>query len=164
MTDELPRYDVDVRRLSDRLEIELPGRLDAIPEAVERIMSVVNRMECAAGCEFEIEVAVNEALANAVKHGCGLDACKTVAVSLMCDESDGVLIVVRDPGRGFELSDVPSPVVGQRLFASHGRGIFLINRLMDEVRYERGGTEIWMRKGPRGSSATHPAVSDPEEE
>lgn len=164
MTQELPRYDVDVRRLEPRLTLELPGRLEAIPDAVEKLMAVVRRMDCAAGCDFEIEVAINEALANAVKHGCRLDAGKMVVVSLMCDETDGVLIVVRDPGNGFEVAEVPSPVVGQRLFASHGRGIFLINRLMDEVHYERGGTEIWMRKGPRGSSATHPAVSDTAEE
>jgi len=164
VSDNLPRCDIDVRDLSANLTLEIPGRLEAIPTAVERIMGVVKTMECAEGSEFEIEVALNEALANAVKHGCCLDADKTVAVSVMCDESSGVLIVVRDPGTGFEASQVPSPVVGQRLFASHGRGIFLINRLMDEVHYERGGTEIWMRKGPRGSSATHPAVAETGEE
>ena len=63
-----------------------------------------------------------------------------------CDPESGMLIVVRDPGSGFDPAEVPSPVVGERLFADHGRGIYLINHLMDEVRYERGGTEIWMRK------------------
>lgn len=164
MTDNLPRCDIDVRDLAASLTLEVPGRLEAIPTAVEHIMGVVKNMECAEGSEFEIEVALNEALANAVKHGCCLDAEKTVAVSVMCDEASGVVIVVRDPGSGFEVSDVPSPVVGQRLFASHGRGIFLINRLMDEVHYEKGGTEIWMRKGPRDSSATHQAVSESGEE
>ena len=36
--------------------------------------------------------------------------------------------------------------MGQNLFSEHGRGIFLINQLMDEVRFERGGTEIHMKK------------------
>jgi anti-sigma regulatory factor (Ser/Thr protein kinase) len=39
-------------------------------------------------------------------------------------------------------------VAGERIFASHGRGVFLITELMDEVRYEKDGTEIWMRKKP----------------
>jgi serine/threonine-protein kinase RsbW len=57
-----------------------------------------------------------------------------------------MLIIVRDPGEGFDPSSVPSPVIGQNVFSTHGRGIYLINQLMDEVRYERGGTEIHMRK------------------
>ena len=58
-----------------------------------------------------------------------------------------MIIVVRDPGEGFNPESVPSPVVGKNIYADSGRGIFLINQLMDEVRFERGGTEIWMRKG-----------------
>jgi len=57
-----------------------------------------------------------------------------------------MLIVVRDPGEGFDPTAVPSPVDGENVFATHGRGIFLINQLMDDVRYEHGGTEIRMRK------------------
>ena len=52
--------------------------------------------------------------------------------------------VVRDPGPGFDPAQIPSPVVGQNLFSTGGRGIYLINQLMDEVRFERGGTEIHM--------------------
>ena len=67
-----------------------------------------------------------------------MDAC--------CDHSRGILIVVRDPGAGFDVNAIPSPVMGERVFSGHGRGIFLINQLMDEVCFKRGGTEIHMRK------------------
>jgi serine/threonine-protein kinase RsbW len=109
-------------------------------------MEEVREMGCVAGKEFDIEVAVNEALANAVQHGCANDPAKQVEVTVECDPASGMLIVVKDPGSGFDPTDVPSPIVGQQLYADHGRGIFLINELMDEVRYENGGTEIWMRK------------------
>jgi serine/threonine-protein kinase RsbW len=56
------------------------------------------------------------------------------------------LIVVRDPGRGFDPAALPSPVEGQNIFSTHGRGIYLINQLMDEVHFEKGGTEIRMKK------------------
>ena len=52
----------------------------------------------------------------------------------------------RDPGPGFDPRLIPSPVRGQNLFRHHGRGIYLINQLMDEVSFERGGTEIRMLK------------------
>ena len=126
----------------------IPGSVDAIPPVVERVMGVVQEMDCAEGAEFEIEVAVNEALANAVEHGCGHDASKEVSVTVECDPRKGMLIIVRDPGTGFEPKQIPSPIVGERIYADHGRGIFLINELMDEVRYEKNGTEIWMMKKP----------------
>ena len=58
----------------------------------------------------------------------------------------GMLIIVRDPGSGFDPGDIPSPIKGENVFSDHGRGIFLINQLMDDVEYRSGGTEIWMRK------------------
>ncbi len=141
-----PRCEFDRDQLVTRFETTIPGEIGEIPPVVERIMAIVREMECASGNEFDIEVAVNEALANAVEHGCCHDSSKRVEIVVECDPEAGMLIVVRDPGSGFEPADVPSPVVGEQLYADHGRGIYLINQLMDEVRYERGGTEIWMRK------------------
>ncbi len=57
-----------------------------------------------------------------------------------------MLIIVRDPGTGFEPNRVPDPLEGENIYSNHGRGIYLINQLMDEVRFERNGTEIHMRK------------------
>ena len=139
------------RLRADNLELRqsftLEGRVTDIPPAVERIMDVVRDMECASGHEFEVEVALNEALANAVVHGCRGCENKRVEVCVACDSSRGMLIVVRDPGEGFDPADLPSPIEGENVFAAHGRGVFLISQLMDEVRFERGGTEVWMRKG-----------------
>jgi len=99
----------------------------------------------AAGKEWEIRLALEEALLNAIEHGCGGDPAKEVQCSVLCDQERGMLIVVRDPGPGFNPASVPSPIVGQNLYAARGRGIYLINQLVDQVRFERGGTEIHMR-------------------
>ena len=53
---------------------------------------------------------------------------------------------MRDPGTGFDVSTDPDPMNTQNQLKSSGRGVFLINELMDEVRYEKNGTEIWMIK------------------
>jgi anti-sigma regulatory factor (Ser/Thr protein kinase) len=57
-----------------------------------------------------------------------------------------MLIIVRDPGPGFDLATLTNSVEGERLFWDHGRGIYMINQLMDEVSFHKGGTEIRMRK------------------
>ena len=129
-----------------RLNMEVPGDRMAVTPVVDRIMTVVRDMGCAEGKEHAIELAVQEALANAVIHGCAEDPSRSVQVSVACDEERGMLIVVRDPGPGFDPREVPSPITGQNLYADSGRGIYLINQLMDEVHYSKGGTEIWMRK------------------
>ena len=129
-----------------RLNMEVPGDRMAVTPVVERIMTIVGDMGCAEGKENAIELAVQEAIANAVIHGCAEDPTRSVHVSVACDEERGMLIMVRDPGPGFDPREIPSPLRGENLYADGGRGIYLINQLMDEVHYEKGGTEIWMRK------------------
>jgi serine/threonine-protein kinase RsbW len=141
-------WDFDEGRLEVRIDLAIPGTVTAIGPVIERIMELVRETDCAAGSEFEVEVAMTEAVANAVRHGCGDDPDQEVQISVACDPQKGMLVVVRDPGSGFDPGTVPSPVAAENIFRSHGRGVFLINRLMDEVRYERQGTEIRMRKRP----------------
>lgn len=140
------RAEFDPRTLVSRVDVTVPGDVKAIGPAVEKIMANVREMACAGGKEFEIELALNEALANAVIHGCARDPEQSVQVCAACDPTRGILIVVRDPGPGFDPSQVPSPVVGAQIYSEGGRGIYLINQLMDDVQFARGGTEIRMIK------------------
>ena len=142
----LGHCEFDPEDLHTRVRVRVAGRLDAISPAVERVMDEVRAMECSQGKEFEVETALREALSNAIRHGCGNDDRKSVEVCVACDESKGMLIVVRDPGPGFDPGALPSPTLGQNIYRHHGRGIYLINQLMDEVSFEKGGTEIRMRK------------------
>lgn len=146
----------DADKLLLKLDFEIPGDVESIQPAVDEIMELVGRQECAVGSEFEVEVALLEAIANAVRHGCKGDPSKTIEVCVACEADRGMLIVVRDPGEGFEPEQIPNPVRGENIFYDHGRGIFLINQLMDTVEYHGGGTEIWMRKK---APSTHPDES-----
>ena len=136
----------DAKALILQLEMCIPGDVTALGPVVEQVMRVVGGMNCAEGKEFEIETALREALANAVVHGCRKDPGKEVQFTVACDVSRGMLIIVRDPGGGFAPEEIPIPVSGECLYSSHGRGIYLIHQLKDDVRFKRGGTEIHMRK------------------
>jgi serine/threonine-protein kinase RsbW len=141
-----PHFDFDHDRMLIKITLTIPADPEAISQAADEIMSKVSEIECAAGKEFEIETALREALANAIKHGCNNDPSKHVQCCVACEEDRGMLIIVRDPGQGFDPLVLPDCTVGENLYDNHGRGIFLINELMDEVKFERGGTEIHMRK------------------
>lgn len=131
-----------------RLDTTIPGDAHAVQPLVRKVMTVVNEMGCAVGREFEIEQSMAEALNNAIEHGTKFDSSKRVQCCVACDHSRGILIVVRDPGPGFDPASIPSPITGSNIFSEGGRGIYLINQLMDEVRFEKGGTEIHMRMNP----------------
>jgi anti-sigma regulatory factor (Ser/Thr protein kinase) len=104
---------------------------------------------------FNVELALQEALANAIRHGCRNDPTKQVQCCVAIDESGEVLMVVRDPGAGFDPGTVPNPLDRENLLKSSGRGLYLINELMDEVRYADHGREVTMRKTPgRGAAET----------
>ena len=133
-------------KLIVRMDITVRAEVDSISAIVQTILGITSGMKCAAGKEFEVETALREALANAILHGCGSDPSKQVQCCVACDHDRGMIIVVRDPGKGFDPASIPSPVVGQNLYSEHGRGIYLINQLMDRVWYERGGTELHMLK------------------
>jgi serine/threonine-protein kinase RsbW len=129
-----------------KLSIQMSADHNAVDSVVQSIMEVVAEMECAGEKETAIELALTEALANAVVHGAKADPSKIIECDVACDENHRMLIVVRDPGEGFDPSSIPNPVMGENLYSNHGRGIYLINQLMDEVKYLKNGTEIQMIK------------------
>jgi serine/threonine-protein kinase RsbW len=144
--DCLPEHDFDPEKLALRVRVSLAADRKSVDPVVEQIMEAVREIKCANGKEDAIELALQEALANAIIHGAKEDPSKTVECLVACDEERGILIVVRDPGKGFDPGMIPKCTVGENLYSDHGRGIFLINQLMDEVKFTKNGTEIHMVK------------------
>ena len=144
--EHLPEYDFDPEKLRLRVRVTLAAERKSVDPVVEQVMQAVREMKCVNGKEDAIELALAEALANAVVHGAKEDPSKVVECLVACDEQRGVLIIVRDPGEGFDPKAIPSCTLGENLYSNHGRGIFLINQLMDEVKFRKNGTEIHMVK------------------
>jgi serine/threonine-protein kinase RsbW len=128
-----------------QLELSLRSELGAISSFADSFMRFIKRCRCVPGNERQVEVALREALANAIVHGNRHDPGKQVYVSCRC-ETDGVSLVIRDQGGGFTASDVPDPTTLKKLDSDRGRGIHLMKTMMDEVRFERGGTVVYMHK------------------
>ena len=144
--EQLPGYDFDPEKLSLRVKVTLAADRRSVDPVVAQVMESVRQMKNVDGKEDAIELALQEALANAVVHGAKEDHTKIVECLVAYDEQRGILIIVRDPGPGFDPQAIPSCTVGENLYSNHGRGIFLINQLMDEVQFHKNGTEIHMVK------------------
>jgi serine/threonine-protein kinase RsbW len=138
------------------LEIDawIPSEINAISPLVERLMRLVEGSHCVTGEETAVELALREALSNAVVHGNRLDAHKLVHVRCRCKVGKGISITVSDQGQGFDPSAVPDPLSVDNLEADHGRGIHIMKLLMDEVSFEQRGTEVHIsKKSARNSRA-----------
>jgi len=129
-----------------RLNMVIPANPRATSSVCDGVMQVVREMKLAVGKEFEVEMALREALANAIEHGCQGDPGKSIQCCVAGDESGDLVIVVRDPGPGFDPAAIPDPRRADNLLREGGRGIHLINEFMDEVRFAEDGREIQMRK------------------
>jgi serine/threonine-protein kinase RsbW len=128
------------------LAITMRSELNAISGAVEWLMAMIQECHCVPGQERDVEIALREALANAVLHGNHQDAEKKIQISCRIQCGGEVSIIVRDEGKGFDPAKVPDPTAIDNIESEHGRGIYLMRALMDEIRFEQGGTELHMRK------------------
>ena len=106
-----------------QFNIVIPADPAAIQTVTDGVLQALQNKPGVAGHEYEIELALQEALANAIRHGCKGDRTKSVQCCVTYEEGGDVLIVVRDPGPGFDVSRVPSPLDGANVFKAHGRGI-----------------------------------------
>ena len=138
------------------LEIDswIPSETKAISPLVDRLMRLIEGSRCVLGGEPAVELALREAVNNAVVHGNRMDAHKLVQIRCRCELGKGVSIIVRDQGQGFDPSAVPDSLAAENFQAEHGRGIHLMKLAMDKVSFEHGGTEVHMWKTRRAAQET----------
>lgn len=129
-------------------ELKLESRIESIARAADVAAQVVRRFEFNEEAAFGIDMAVREAVTNAILHGNKKDEAKTVEVAFR-GSNQMIEITVRDRGEGFDLSSVPDPTDPQNLMKTSGRGILFMRTFMDEVQYSHhaeGGTVVRMTK------------------
>jgi serine/threonine-protein kinase RsbW len=130
------------------LKQSFSSQIEAISPFLEQLMHFIKSFRSGDGGEVDIEIAVREALANAVIHGNQEDPKKRVRVTSRCSDDGQVFITIRDEGRGFDSRTVPDPTTPENVLSSHGRGIYLMRMLMDEISFEQDGTVVKMCKRP----------------
>jgi len=127
------------------LESSLPSEVGVISPFVDKLMLLIRKCRCVPEGEDDVEIALREALANAILHGNHEHPQKHVYVRCRC-EPDEVSIAVKDEGGGFDVNKIGDPTAPENTGSVHGRGIYLMKALMDEVRFEEGGVVVHMRK------------------
>ena len=123
------------------------SNLGIVENAIDEIVTEIGINEDNYG---KILVSTMEAVNNAIMHGNKFNMEKYVDVDIFYRNKE-LKIKVKDEGDGFDPGEVPDPTTPENLESVNGRGLFLISRLADEIKYSKRGNEITiMFKNPRG--------------
>ncbi|HEX9629387.1 MAG TPA: ATP-binding protein [Pyrinomonadaceae bacterium] len=126
----------------------MPSSIEAVSEAAAAVAEFMNRLGIDEGVAFGVDMAVREAVTNAVLHGNKLDEAKVVDLKLR-NSPEAFEIIVHDQGQGFNPNDIPDPTQAENILKTSGRGIFFMRNFMDMVDWSadpKGGTIVRMIK------------------
>jgi serine/threonine-protein kinase RsbW len=126
----------------------LPSHIEAVADAAAALGDFVRGCGVSEESAFGIEMAVREAVTNAMVHGNQEDETKSVEVIFNCHD-DELEVEIRDQGKGFDPAEIPDPTNPENLLKTSGRGIFLMRTFMDEIEWlnrPEGGTAVRMTK------------------
>jgi serine/threonine-protein kinase RsbW len=91
--------------------------------------------------QLRARLALDEALLNAIIHGCRCDPARSVRVRAFAGQSRWS-VLVEDEGQGFREQDLPDHTRPADRLAEGGRGVALIRGMMDQVSYWRSGSAL----------------------
>jgi len=126
----------------------LPSHIEAVADAAAAVMDFIRNCGVSEEAAFGIEMALREAVTNAMVHGNQEDESKFVELIFNCHDNE-LEVEVRDQGEGFDPARVPDPTNAENLLKTSGRGIFLMRTFMDEIEWLNrpdGGTTVRMKK------------------
>jgi serine/threonine-protein kinase RsbW len=128
-----------------RCERVLPSLTRACSHFMEEVLSQLEAQGWEMSDTFGVQLAMEEALVNAVKHGNRSDPAKNVSVR--CEiSSESFCAQVTDEGDGFDPSQVPDPTDPEQIENPHGRGILLMRNFMSRVEYNERGNCVSLEK------------------
>lgn len=132
----------------------------AILDLIQPITNkVCNQLGFDEDTQYWVWLATQEALNNAIKHGNQMDDKKKVQFAIQVENQE-FRIVVRDEGKGFDMSKIPDPTNPENLLKTSGRGIFYMNSFMDRVEYNtENGTTVTMTKQYKKKADAHEDLS-----
>lgn len=126
----------------------LPSHIEAVADAAAAAAGFARGCGLGEEAAFGIDMAVREAVTNAVVHGNKENEAKEVELIFNCWQRS-LEIEVKDQGEGFDPKSVPDPTDPENILKTSGRGIFLMRSFMDEVEWflrPEGGTTVRMMK------------------
>ena len=126
-------------------ELIIASKTEAGREVVDQILAEMRRRSWPEGDLFSVHLALEEAFANAIKHGNQMDETKSIEVHCQVGD-DQITIGLKDEGNGFAPDHLPDPTLDENLSCPSGRGVMLMRSFMSVVSYNDAGNSVTMQK------------------
>ena len=123
--------------------LKLPSNLMSINVLDSFVQDVVHQYKISQEVHGNMLISLTEAVTNAITHGNHYDENKVVQINLQ-KKSDTIAIRVSDQGCGFDPESVPDPTCDENICKCGGRGVFLMQRLCDQIQYKDDGRTVEM--------------------
>lgn len=130
------------------VELSIESKLEFVEKISSEVKDVAAKMGFTEDDINWIELAVHEAVINAITHGNQHADDKAVDVKFIV-EPEALTVFIRDRGAGFDVSQLPDPTDADNLLKPSGRGIFYMRTFMDEVEHSshpEGGSVVRLTK------------------
>ncbi len=126
------------------------GKFASLPLAGDFVSRIARKSGMDDAAVYQIELAVDEAFTNIIEHAYGGEGKGDIEISVT-PAREGLRIILRDHGKQFDPDDVPIPDFNIPIekLQSRGAGLYLIRKIMDEVRFRfdaKKGNELMMLK------------------
>lgn len=124
---------------------QIPSSKDAAHEVIEKLLQALTQAGWEGRDYFHVQMAVEEAMVNAVTHGNQESSEKMVEIDFKV-AAEVIYLRIKDQGGGFCPEELPDPRDEDHLQCTNGRGVMLIREMMDTVQYNAIGNEVVMIK------------------
>ena len=126
----------------EKIVLKLKSKRSAI-DSIETYSNDINKSVGLDESKFlNFQIAVSEALINAIVHGNHESDSKIVKMEIQYNDNS-ITVKIKDEGTGFDINKLPDPTQEENLFKEHGRGIFIMKSLVDNFicNSDESGTE-----------------------
>lgn len=103
--------------------------------------------------DMAVRSIMAEGIMNAWNHGNQCDTGKTITIGWRF--GNDFHLDITDQGNGFDLARVPDPKADENLLKASGRGVYIIKKFSDNLRWEEGGRRL------AASIKKYPAHNEP---
>ena len=136
-----------MNRRSDtgKLSLKIPSDIKYIRKVSSGILKWLEPRKLDDSALFDIRLCVEEVIRNAIMHGNNSDKSLKVLVRYWL-EGDRLIIEVEDEGIGFNLDKVPDPTIEENIMKGSGRGVYIVHKLMDEIKFNDKGNKVRLTK------------------
>lgn len=127
-----------------RKDLNIPSVIENLRLIEKAIDDVSLELDLSDEVYGNVLVATMEAMNNAIIHGNQSDPKKNVKVEILLEQKQ-LKVHIEDQGRGFDYDSIPDPTAPENLEKINGRGIFLMERLSDEILYLEDGRIVELK-------------------